>query len=193
MLRGPAATSYCCNGSASSLRHYYAPRHRCRPQMESIQSVVDILGCSSSAARVLLTFFRWDAEALFGAHAERGPEWVFRAANVTSRSTETPSVTGATCILPSSAKCTHRIVVSPCHHALFGNTSLLLNSCRSLFAGCGCKSSRIVHARLKYDTFAPQGTAARFCVARASAMCRGRRRQPWSAATLSATTAGGST
>jgi hypothetical protein len=63
--------------------------------MESMQSVVDILGCSSSTARVLLTFFRWDTEALFGALAERGPEWVYTAANVTSRSKETPSVTGA--------------------------------------------------------------------------------------------------
>ena len=55
--------------------------------------MVDILGCSSSMARVLLTFFRWDTEALFGALAERGPEWVYKAASVTSRSDVAPPTT----------------------------------------------------------------------------------------------------
>lgn len=63
-------------------------------QTESVQSVVDILGCSKSTARVLLTFFRWDTEALFGALAERGPEWVYKAASVTSRSDTAPSPKG---------------------------------------------------------------------------------------------------
>ena len=65
------------------------------PQTESVQSVVDILGCTSSTARVLLTFFRWDTEALFGALAERGPEWVYKAASVTSRSDVAPTTAGS--------------------------------------------------------------------------------------------------
>ena len=72
---------------------YHRFRHH-MSQTESVQSVVDILGCSSSTARVLLTFFRWDTEALFGALAERGPEWVYKAASVTSRSDVAPPIAG---------------------------------------------------------------------------------------------------
>lgn len=64
-------------------------------QMEAIRSVIDILGCSTSTARVLLIFFRWDTEALFGSLAERGEDWVYKAANVTSQSNETPVECGA--------------------------------------------------------------------------------------------------
>ena len=64
-------------------------------QMAAILSVVDILGCSTSTARVLLVYFRWDTEALFGGLAERGDDWVYRAANVTSHSNESPVGAGA--------------------------------------------------------------------------------------------------
>lgn len=64
-------------------------------QMKAISSVIDILGCSTSTARVLLIHNRWDTEALFGNLAERGQDWVFRAANVTSLSNETPVECGA--------------------------------------------------------------------------------------------------
>ena len=66
--------------------------------MAAIRSVIDILGCSTSTARVLLIFFRWDTEALFGSLAERGEDWVYKAANVTSRSNETPVESGASII-----------------------------------------------------------------------------------------------
>lgn len=63
--------------------------------MEAISSVIDILGCSTSTARVLLIYYRWDTEALFGSLAERGQDWVYRAASVTSLSNETPVECGA--------------------------------------------------------------------------------------------------
>jgi hypothetical protein len=38
-------------------------------QNEALQAVINILGCSVSAARTLLIYFRWDTEGLFGTHS----------------------------------------------------------------------------------------------------------------------------
>ena len=104
--------------------------------MESMQSVVDILGCSISTARVLLTFFRWDTEALFGALAERGPEWVYTAASVTSRSHELPSVTGALtadrCLVHPLPSLCYKAGQLHLNHNVLVFQELLLGLCRDM-------------------------------------------------------------
>jgi len=55
-------------------------------QIEALDQVQAILGCSVTVARALLTYFSWDAESVLSTIAERGEEEVYRRAGVLSKS-----------------------------------------------------------------------------------------------------------
>lgn len=74
-------------------------------QDESLESVQSILGCNPSVARALLIYYQWDAERLFGTLAERGEEWVYRAAGVTNPNAAPPQAQGCSHITCGTCFC----------------------------------------------------------------------------------------
>ena len=57
-------------------------------QNEALAQVQSILGCSTTTARALLTYFSWDAENVLSTLAERGDEDVYKRAGVLPRAPE---------------------------------------------------------------------------------------------------------
>jgi ariadne-1 len=57
-------------------------------QKEALAQVQGILGCSTTTARALLTFFNWDAESVLSTIAERGETEVYKRAGVIPRAEE---------------------------------------------------------------------------------------------------------
>ena len=69
-------------------------------QQEALGQVQSILGCTSTTARALLTFFSWDAESVLSTIAERGEEEVYKRAGVIPRTAEAATTTSLSVQLP---------------------------------------------------------------------------------------------
>ena len=63
-------------------------------QREALEQVQSILGCTTTAARSLLTFFSWDAESVLSTIAERGDTEVYKRAGVIPKESVEASVSG---------------------------------------------------------------------------------------------------
>jgi ariadne-1 len=64
-------------------------------QKEALAQVQGILGCTTTTARALLTFFNWDAENVLSTIAERGETEVYKRAGVIPRAEEAAAAAGS--------------------------------------------------------------------------------------------------
>lgn len=87
-------------------------------QNEALAQVQAILGCTTTTARALLTFFNWDAENVLSTIAERGDEEVYKRAGVLPRAPDAASamVQDATCGVCFSEMRDGEAVAMSCGH-----------------------------------------------------------------------------